>query len=103
PTVEPLDITPPVPLETPAPAYPDLARRARAEGNVLVEAMIGADGSVHEARILRSASPLLNDAALEAVRRWRYSPARVGARPVSVSTSVVVTFSRRGLDRGQTP
>lgn len=90
-------VTPPVALDTPAPAYPELAWRARAEGDVVVEAMIGADGSVSDARVLRSASRLLEPAALEAVRRWRYRPARVGERPVATSIRVIVTFSRRNL------
>jgi protein TonB len=96
-------ITPPVPLNTPGPVYPDLARRARVEGDVLVEAMIGADGAIREARVLRSASPLLNAAALEAVRRWSYRPARVGERPVATSINVVVTFSRRNQKTRQEP
>jgi protein TonB len=63
----------------------------------VVEAIIGADGFVRDVRVLRGASPLLDPAALEAVRRWRYRPARIGERPVSVYLSVVVTFSLRNL------
>ncbi len=90
-------VTPPVARETASPVYPELARRAHVEGVVVLEAIIGTDGSVRDARILRSASPLLEAAALEAVRRWRYEPARIGARPVSVYLSVVVTFALRNL------
>ena len=85
----------PVALETIAPAYPELARRAHVEGTVLLEAIIDVDGRVREARILGSAHPLLEAAALEAVRQWRYRSARIGERPVAVSLSVVVTFSLR--------
>ncbi len=88
-------VTPPVAIETVAPSYPELARRAHVEGVVLLEAIIGTDGSVRDVRVLGSAHPLLDPAALEAVRRWRYSAARVGTRPVAVFLQVVVTFSLR--------
>ena len=90
-------VTPPVALETVSPVYPELARKVHVEGVVVLEAIIGSDGSVRDARILRSTSPLLEAAALEAVRRWRYEPARIGTRPVPVYLSVVVTFALRNL------
>jgi protein TonB len=90
-------VAPPVAIETIAPAYPELARRAHVEGVVILEAIIGADGSVHDVRVLRGTSPLLDPAALEAVRRWRYRPARIGDRNVAVFLNVVVTFALRNL------
>ena len=77
-------VTPPVALETVSPAYPDLARRAHIEGVVVLDAVIGADGAVRDVRVAQGVSPLLDPAAVEAVRRWRYRPAFVGARPVAV-------------------
>jgi protein TonB len=88
-------VTPPVALETISPAYPELARRAHVEGIVVLEAVIGADGSVRDVRVLRGAHPLLDPAAVEAVRRWRYRAAAVGTRPIAVFLQVVVTFSLR--------
>jgi protein TonB len=90
-------VTPPVAIETIAPPYPELARRAHMEGVVVLEAIIGVDGSVRDVRVLRGASPLLDPAALEAVRRWRYRAASVGTRPVAVYLQVVITFSLRNL------
>jgi len=90
-------VTPPVALESAVLAYPELARRARVEGVVVLEAIIGADGSVRDVRVLRGAHSLLDPAALEAVRRWRYRPARIGERPVAVYLKVVMTFSLRNL------
>jgi TonB family protein len=90
-------VTPPVAIETIAPPYPELARRAHMEGVVVLEAVIGVDGSVRDVRVLRGASPLLDAAALEAVRRWRYRAASVGTRPVAVYLQVVITFSLRNL------
>ncbi|HSB63373.1 MAG TPA: energy transducer TonB [Thermoanaerobaculia bacterium] len=88
-------VTPPVALSTPSPSYPELARRAHVEGVVLLEAIIGSDGLVRDARVLRSANFLLEAPALEAVRRWRYRAATVEGRSVPVYLTVVVTFSLR--------
>ena len=90
-------VTPPVAIETNAPPYPELARRAHMEGVVVLEAVIGVDGSVRDVRVLSGASPLLDPSALEAVRRWRYRAASVGTRPVAVYLQVVITFSLRNL------
>jgi protein TonB len=90
-------VTPPVAIETVAPAYPELARRAHLEGVVVLDAVIGADGGVRDVRVVQGVSPLLDPAAAEAVRRWRYRPASVGARPVAVLLKVVITFSLRNL------
>ena len=88
-------VTPPVALETISPVYPELARRAHVEGIVVLEAVIGPDGSVRDVRVLHGTHPLLDPAAVEAVRRWRYRAATVGTRPVAVFLQVVVTFSLR--------
>jgi protein TonB len=90
-------VTPPVAIETGAPAYPDLARRAHVEGVVVLEAVIGADGSVRDVKVLHGVSPLLDPAALEAVKRWRYRAASIDGRPVAVYLQVVLTFSLRNL------
>lgn len=89
------DVTMPLALETPDPVYPEVARRVHVQGQVVLEAIIGADGLIRDARVIRSANPLLDRAATEAVLRWRYRPARIGSRPVSVYLSVVLTFSLR--------
>jgi len=90
-------VTPPVAIETISPVYPELARRAHVEGAVVLEAVIGADGAVRDVRVLQGAHLLLDPAALEAVRRWRYRAATVGTRPVAVYLQVVITFSLRNL------
>ncbi len=73
------------------PAYPRLAQMAKVEGDVLIQAVIGPDGRVREARILRSIS-LLDEAALEAVRAWEYSPTLLNGQPVPVIITVTVRF-----------
>lgn len=77
------------------PAYPDLARKARVEGTVVLEIVIGPDGTVGAVEVLESPDRRwgFHLAALEAVRRWRYQPALLGGRPIAVHASVTVEFS----------
>jgi protein TonB len=76
------------------PEYPELARVARLEGNVILQAIIHADGSVGELEILRCNRPNMGfeDAAVQAVTQWRYEPATQGGRPVEVYFTVFVEF-----------
>jgi protein TonB len=77
------------------PVYPPMAIAARVSGSVIIEAIIGTDGHVRDAKVLRSI-PLLDDAALKAVRQWRYTPTLLNGVPVAVIMTVTVTFT---LDR----
>jgi protein TonB len=74
------------------PAYPEVARQARVEGTVILEGVIDTTGRVTQLRVLRSV-PLLDQAALEAVRQWRYTPSTYGGRPVSVLMTITVRFT----------
>lgn len=74
------------------PQYPDIARSARVEGVVIVEAIIGSDGKVEQARVIRS-KPLLDEAALAAVTAWEYTPTLLNGTPVPVIITVTVQFS----------
>ena len=74
------------------PVYPVPAMSARVGGNVLIEATIGVDGKVHNARVLQSIA-LLDQAALDAVRQWEFEPSRVDGVPVAVTMVIVVTFA----------
>ena len=74
-----------------APNYPDVARIAHVEGIVILEAVIGPDGVVRDVRVLRS-KPLLDEAAMAAVRQWRYTPTLLNGTPVAVVMTVTVTF-----------
>src|SRR5689334_399281 len=65
------------------PVYPEIARQARTEGTVVLEAVLDPTGAVTQLRVIRSV-PLLDQAALDAVRRWKYTPSSIGGRPVSV-------------------
>jgi len=74
------------------PVYPQLARQARVQGTVILEATIAKDGSVRDARIV-SGHPLLTEAAIAAVAQWRYKPFILNGEPIEVITTVTVTFS----------
>jgi periplasmic protein TonB len=85
------DVRAPALVRRIAPDYPEIARQARVEGIVLIEAETDIYGRVRNARILRSL-PLLDQAALDAVRQWVYEPLVVNGRPRGVLFTVTVTF-----------
>ncbi len=74
------------------PVYPPIAQSAPVQGIVIIEATIGADGQVTNARILRSV-PLLDQAALDAVRQWEFTPTLLNGVPVPVVMTVTVNFT----------
>jgi periplasmic protein TonB len=74
------------------PSYPPLARQTRISGTVRLHAIIGKDGSVQQLT-LESGHPLLVQAALDAVRQWRYEPTLLNGEPVEVDTTIDVIFS----------
>lgn len=75
-----------------APIYPSIALAARKEGLVILEAVIDEDGSVREVRSLRP-EPLFEEAAITAVRQWRFSPTRLNGDAVPVVMTVTVSFT----------
>lgn len=86
------EVSPPAKMHHVAPVYPVLARTSRIQGRVIVEATIGVDGAVTDARVLRGV-PLLDAAAIEAVRRWRFTPTRLNGVAVPVVMTVTVQFT----------
>ena len=82
----------PVKVKHVPPVYPQIAINARISGRVVIDAVIGTDGVVREARIL-SGVPLLNQAALDAVKQWRYTPTTLNNVPVPVIMTVTVQFN----------
>ena len=74
------------------PIYPDIARMARKEGTVVMEAVLDPSGHVTQLRVIQSV-PLLDQAALDAVRQWRYTPSIYAGRPVSVLMTITMRFT----------
>jgi protein TonB len=81
-------------LSRPSPVYPELAKRARVQGDVVLQAVIGIDGRIQELRVI-SGHPLLAKAALEAVSHWLYRPTLLNGEPVEVATQITVSFRLR--------
>ncbi len=77
------------------PEYPELARRARIEGKVILQVIVQKDGTIGDLSVLSEPAANLgfSDAALAAVEQWRYRPAMQNGRPVDVFITVVVTFA----------
>lgn len=76
----------------PQPEYPQIARMARIQGLVRLQAIIGQDGTIQDLRVL-SGPPLLAKSALDAVSKWRYHPTLVKGRPVEVETEIDVNYA----------
>ena len=77
------------------PTYPPLARQARIQGKVLLQAEISKDGTIENLRLI-SGHPMLAPAAIEAVKQWRYKPYMLNGEPVAVETQVEVNFTLSG-------
>ncbi len=86
-------IMPPRKIKDVQPVYPAIAQSARVSGTVTIEATIGPDGKVTDAKVVRSV-PLLDQAALDAVRQWEYLPTLLNGVPVPVVMTVTVNFKR---------
>ena len=84
--------------ETPKPAYPDTARRDGREGQVLLRVLIDDQGKTKSVEINRSSgSDALDQAATEAIKRWRFHPARAGDKPVASWVSIPIEFQLKDL------
>ena len=78
-----------------APQYPPEAGRARIEGTVVLLAVIGTDGSVKDVRV-EDGLPILAQAAIDAVKQWRYKPYLVDGEPVEVDSRITINFTLSG-------
>ena len=86
------DIKAPTKIKDVRPVYPVEAMRAKVTGMVIIEALIGPDGAVQQAQVLRSI-PLLDQAALDAVRQWQFTPTLLNGVPTPVIMTVTVNFT----------
>ncbi len=75
-----------------APVYPAIAQDAKVQGVVILETLIGVDGKITNARVLRSV-PMLDQAALDAVMQWEFTPTQLNGQPVPVLMTVTVQFT----------
>jgi TonB family protein len=75
------------------PLYPPEARAAHISGTVVIQATIGKDGTIQNAKVVSSPDDSLSQAALDAVRQWRYQPYTLNGEPVAVMTTINLSFS----------
>jgi periplasmic protein TonB len=85
------DIRAPERLFAASPVYPSIARSAGIQGDVILEAIIDTSGTVRDVRVLRSVH-LLDQAAIDAVKQWRYKPTLLNGVPVPIVMTVTVSF-----------
>lgn len=86
------DVKEPLIIRKVPPVYPPIAQSAGVEGIVIIEALIETNGTVREAKVLRS-QPLLDEAAIDSVRQWVFTPTLLNGAPVQVIMTVTVNFS----------
>jgi periplasmic protein TonB len=77
------------------PNYPPLARQARIQGSVLLQAEISKEGTIENLHLI-SGHPMLAPSAIEAVKQWRYKPYILNGEPVEVETQITVNFTLSG-------
>jgi protein TonB len=96
-TVAPLrvggQVRPPIRIKEVPPVYPAIAKSAQVQGDVVIEATIDEGGKVADARVVKSV-PMLDQAALDAVRQWEYQPSLLNGVPTPVIMTVTVKFTR---------
>jgi protein TonB len=77
------------------PNYPPLARQARIQGSVVLQAEISKNGDIQNLRLI-SGHPMLGPAAIDAVKQWKYKPYILNGEPVEVETTITVNFTLAG-------
>jgi TonB family protein len=86
------DVKPPEKIFYPAPQYTEIARKARIQGVVIVEAIIDKSGKVTNVKVLKGLPMGLDQAAVDAVSRWTFKPATLNGKPVAVIYNLTVNF-----------
>jgi len=79
-------------LLSPDPQFPESARDGKIQGVEILKVLVGTDGRVKEARVMRSLSPAFDEAAITAVKQWKFSPASKDGEPVAAWSSIEITF-----------
>jgi protein TonB len=86
------DVAPPVKITAPPPQYTEIARKARVQGVVIVEAIIDKQGNVTNVKVLKGLPMGLDAAAADAVKKWKFEPATLNGKPVAVIYNLTVNF-----------
>ncbi len=96
------DVIPPVKLHAPVPQYTEAARKKRIQGVVIVQAIIDKRGDVASVKVHKALPEGLDQAAAEAIRRWKFRPATLNGQPVAVFYNLTINFrlEKRGKAKG---
>ena len=86
------DVKAPVVINRVEPSYPEVARKARISGIVIVECIIDRTGAVRDAKVVQSSSKLFEQSALDAVQRWQFSPGTLHGQPLDTIFDLTVKF-----------
>lgn len=88
------DVIPPKPIKKTFAKYPEAARQRKLEGVVSLSLLVSETGKVTDVKVVKSANPILDDAAVKAVREWVYEPAKKDGVPVKVWLPVSLSFQQ---------
>lgn len=86
------DVKPPEKIYAPQPQYTEIARKARIQGVVIVQAIIDKGGMVTNVKVLKGLPMGLEQAAAEAVKKWKFKPATLNGKPVSVYYNLTINY-----------
>jgi protein TonB len=86
------DVVAPVKISAPSPQYTEIARKARLQGVVIVQAIIDKQGNVTNVKILKGLGMGLDQAAVDAIKKWEFKPATLNGKPVAVYYNLTVNF-----------
>ena len=86
------DVQPPEKVHSPQPQYTEIARKARVQGVVIVQAIIDKEGNVTNVKVLKGLSMGLDDEAVKAIKKWKFKPATLNGKPVDVYYNLTVNF-----------
>lgn len=86
-------VSPPRAIYTPEPEFSEEARKAKYQGVVVLNIIVGTDGRVHSPRVIRSLGMGLDEKALEGVKTWKFDPSKKDGRPVAVEMNIEVAFN----------
>ncbi len=87
------EVNRPVKIHAPMPSYPEIGRKTRTQGTVIVQAIIDKRGEVTEIKVLKTLPMGLTEAAVSAMKQWQFKPATLNGKPVDVYYNLTVTFS----------
>ncbi len=86
------EVTKPVKIHAPQPQYTEIARKARIQGIVIVQAVIDKKGDVTDVKVLKQLPLGLTEASVEAIQQWKFKPATLRGKPVDVYYNLTVSF-----------